>query len=96
MRDQFSAAAEKNHRPAAQVIRDLMRDYVAQNDAVAAFSRISESERAKRQRNFAQAQAIVDLEGFPPSPEFDAKAKRYINGEITLAELTSIETEQIA
>ncbi|GHT95236.1 hypothetical protein AGMMS49545_17850 [Betaproteobacteria bacterium] len=43
LREKFTAAAERNHRPAAQVLRDLMRDYVAQNDAVATFPRISEA-----------------------------------------------------
>jgi predicted transcriptional regulator len=29
LRDQFMAEAEATHRPASQIVRDLMRDYVA-------------------------------------------------------------------
>jgi len=32
LRDQFMAAAAGRHRPAAQIIRDLMRLYIAQNE----------------------------------------------------------------
>lgn len=30
LREEFMAAAEANHRPASQVVRELMRDYVRQ------------------------------------------------------------------
>ena len=32
LRDRFMAAAAVHHRPAAQVIRELMRRYVAENE----------------------------------------------------------------
>jgi hypothetical protein len=31
LRDEFMAIATERHRPAAQIIRDLMRLYIAQN-----------------------------------------------------------------
>lgn len=33
LRDRFMAAAAARHRPAAQVIRDLMRLYIAESEA---------------------------------------------------------------
>ena len=33
LRDQFMAVAANRHRPAAQIIRDLMRFYIAENKA---------------------------------------------------------------
>jgi len=33
LRDQFMAAAALRHRPAAQIIRDLMRLYIGDNEA---------------------------------------------------------------
>lgn len=32
LRDSFHAAAKLQHRPAAQVIRDFMRQYIIEND----------------------------------------------------------------
>ncbi len=32
LRDQFMAVAADHHRPAAQIIRDLMRLYISQNE----------------------------------------------------------------
>ncbi len=32
LRDQFMAVATSRHRPAAQVVRELMRWYIAQNE----------------------------------------------------------------
>jgi predicted DNA-binding protein len=32
LRDQFMAVAAERHRPAAQIIRDLMRLYIAENN----------------------------------------------------------------
>jgi hypothetical protein len=90
LREKFSAAAEKNHRPAAQVIRDLMRNYVAENDAVAAFPRISEAEKAQRRENLEQSLANVQLEGLPRAIKFEAQAQDYVNGEISLDELMAL------
>ena len=32
LREQFMAVAARRHRPAAQIVRDLMRLYIAQNE----------------------------------------------------------------
>jgi predicted DNA-binding protein len=32
LRDQFMAVAASRHRPAAQIVRELMRFYIAQNE----------------------------------------------------------------
>lgn len=48
---------------------------------------ISEDERRKRQEAVNFARASVGLEGFKPSPECEAQAVRFINGEIEIAEV---------
>ena len=48
---------------------------------------ITEAERRKRQEAVNFARASVGLEGFKPSPECEAQAVRFINGEIEIAEV---------
>ncbi|GHT95709.1 hypothetical protein AGMMS49545_19130 [Betaproteobacteria bacterium] len=95
LREKFTAAAERNHRPAAQVLRDLMRDYVAQNDAVAAFPRISETEQAKRQRAVDIARANVGLEGYELSADDEAHFQAFVNGQFDWSELASRRLAQV-
>lgn len=51
-------------------------------------------ERRKRQEAVNFARANVGLEGFKPSPEDEALAVRYINGEIELSEVIETVKEQ--
>ena len=48
---------------------------------------ITEAERRKRREAVNFARASVGLEGFKPSPECEAQAVRFINGEIEIAEV---------
>ena len=48
---------------------------------------LSVAERRKRQEAVNFARASVGLEGFKPSPECEAQAVRFINGEIEIAEV---------
>ena len=57
------------------------------DDKKAARPAISETERRKRQEAVDFARASVGLEGFKPSPECEAQAVRFINGEIEIAEV---------
>ena len=52
-------------------------------------------ERRKRQEAVNFARANVGLEGFKPSPENEALAVRYINGEIELSEVIETVTVQM-
>jgi len=90
LRAAFGEAAALEDRPAAQVLRELMRAYIAQvrergyhpaNDAISAV------ERRRREDAASFALASVGLEGFTPSKDALEQTRRHINGEISLAEL---------
>jgi hypothetical protein len=53
-------------------------------------SRISDEERARRKAADDYARASMRLEGFVPSAFSDEATRRYIEGEITRAELTAV------
>ena len=52
------------------------------------------AERRKRQEAVNFARASVGLEGFKPSPECEAQAVRFINGEIEIAEVIATINER--
>jgi hypothetical protein len=52
---------------------------------------ITDAERRKRQAAVDFARASVGLEGFKPSEEAEAQIRRYIEGEIELAEAMKLE-----
>ena len=84
LRDSFNEATERNHIPAAQVLRAFMRDYVrqARNPAPA----ISPAERKRREEAVNYARASVSLEGFKIGKAEEEHARRFINGEIDMPE----------
>lgn len=84
LRDSFNEATERNHIPAAQVLRAFMRDYVqqAQNLVPA----ISPAERKRREEAVNYARASVGLEGFKIGGAEEQHAQRFINGEIDMNE----------
>ncbi|TQM98466.1 hypothetical protein BDD18_4354 [Acidovorax temperans] len=55
---------------------------------------ITDDERRKRQKAVDFARASVGLEGFKLSPECDALAVRYVNGEIEISEVIEGINEQ--
>lgn len=60
LRDQFMAVAAGRHRPAAQIIRDLMRLYIASNETPNALT--AETIRNGRQgEDVFQASSASDL-----------------------------------
>lgn len=96
LRADFMAAALKEHRPGAQVLREFMRAYVNQtrergnspaNDA------ISPIERRRREAAVNFAFASVGLEGFKPSNASEMAARRFINGEIGLADFVQVKPD---
>lgn len=84
LRARFVAAAKSQRRPAAQVLRELMRDYVDRSQV----EKISADERHRREEALKFAIANVGLEGFEVSQGYREQAERYVNGEIEFAELT--------
>lgn len=96
LRAEFAHAVLQEHRPAAQVLREFMRAYVNQarerqtpptNDAMSA------SERRRRENAVNFARSSVSLEGFQPSEADEARARRFISGEIELAEFVQLKAE---
>lgn len=61
---------------------------------VSAAAPITDAERRRRQAAVNFSRASVGLEGFKPSPECEALAVRYINGEIELSEVIETVKEQ--
>lgn len=79
----FQEAVALENRPAEQVIRELMRDYVAARLRPSAIS------GEKRLEAVRFAAANVALEGLSVTAEADELARCFVNGEITLDELVS-------
>ena len=55
---------------------------------------ITPKERARRQKYIDGARANVGLEGFRPDADTEERARRYVNGEITLPELLDMRYEK--
>jgi len=87
LRAQFTRVAESEHRPAAQLLRDLMRGYVEQFRAHK--PRISAAERKRREEAFNYARASVGLEGFDVPDAYSKEAERFIRGEMDFSALTA-------
>jgi predicted transcriptional regulator len=79
LREAFHAAAENVDRPAAQIIREFMRDFAQKNA-----HEISPEEKARRTEIVAFAKANLELEGETISPELLDAAMMYANGQISL------------
>ena len=95
LRSSFTEAAEIEHRPAAQVLRELMREYIARvRQARTSVSTVSATERSRRENAFNSARASVGLEGFKVTDEYEVQAKRFTKGDIPFSELTKIVHEQ--
>jgi hypothetical protein len=96
LRDAFAEAALQEHRPSAQVVRELMRAYVAQareRGQVPAHNGISAAERQRREAAVSFARASVGLEGFKPSDATEAQAQRFIAGDIPLSDFVRVKPD---
>jgi hypothetical protein len=93
LRASFTQAAELNHRPAAQVLREFMRYYVEQTQKreVMPAVALSTAERQQREKAVAFARASVGLEGFKPSASDEDRARRFIDGSIGLADFLRVD-----
>ena len=88
LRDSFNEATERNHIPAAQVLRAFMRDYVQQARNLAPPA-ISPVERKRREEAINYAKASVKLEGLSVPDAYSNEAERFIRGEIDFPSLTA-------
>jgi predicted transcriptional regulator len=84
LRERFNRAAKAIHRPASQVIRELMRNFVAQSEEKI---ESSDNELFKRQIAADFSTANIELEGGKIPPDFAALIERYKRGEIGFTEL---------
>ena len=90
LRARFTEAAGSEHRPAAQVLRELMRAYVSQTQARAGGGNAAAAERLRREDAVNFARASVGLEGFTLSAQDEANAARLINGDLALAQFVQV------
>ncbi|MDD2746716.1 MAG: antitoxin VbhA family protein [Acidithiobacillus ferrooxidans] len=91
LRTSFTKATEMEHRPAAQVLREFMRDYVEKTRSCATVRPpMSAAERERREDAVNYARSSVGLESFKLSRDDEEHAQRFINGEIALAEFVKV------
>lgn len=94
LRARLIEAAGSEHRPAAQVLRELMRAYVSQAQARAAGASATgtaaAAERLRREDAVNFAHASVGLGGFALSVQDQADARRLINGDLALAQFVKV------
>jgi hypothetical protein len=85
LKSEFQHAALAADRPAAQILREFMRDFVAKNRTSGVVAPIgSTAEERKVALNFGRAS--VALEGFSVSSEAQVQQERWVRGEITMEE----------
>ncbi len=90
LREDFNEAAEAERRPAAQVLRELMRSYVSHvRGKTDSAQRIDAGEHDRRRSDFDAAVASVALEGFTVPASYKTEAERFIRGEIGFDALTA-------
>lgn len=89
LRAEFSDAALLEDRPAAQVLRELMRAYVSQSRERGhgpANDFVSPAESRQREKAVSFARASVGLEGFKPHKADKELSRQYVAGEITVSD----------
>lgn len=89
LKEEFLKVAVELDRPASQILRELMRNFVSQSNmpkssATSANANLSESEKRDRAHAASLARASMALEGFSSSAEARAMTARFVNGEVSL------------
>ena len=80
LRAEFTEAASRDHRPAAQVLRELMRGYIKQvgaKDRAPANDGIPVLDRFDREEAVKFGRASVALEGYKTSPELAVQQQQF-------------------
>ncbi len=96
LRAEFAAAASLEDRPAAQVLRELMRAYVNQSHERGhspSHDSISQAERRRREAAVNFARSSVGLEGFTPSEAAETGARQFIKGDTQLADFVQVKPD---
>ncbi|MCF3643341.1 antitoxin VbhA family protein [Rhizobium sp. TRM95111] len=96
LRIRFNEAAERQHRPAAQLIREFMHRYVEHVHKTDSAHSIGAAESERRRQAVINARASVGLEGFKITDDDEEQALRFITGEIDLADFVKVSNEQAA
>lgn len=86
LRDAFAEATALVDRPAAQVLRELMRGYVAHSREPVT---IDAAEGRLRAAAISAGIASVALEGFTVPTAYRDEADRFVRGEIDFSALTA-------
>lgn len=90
LRSDFIEAARHDDMDGSKVVRDFMRNYVAQSrgrQRQAANDSIQGMDRLSRQDAVDFALASVALEGFTPSAAAQARAREFVAGVLSVADL---------
>jgi hypothetical protein len=82
---EFQQAANSIERPAAQVLREFMRTFVARVNQAEPSRSISTSP-AQRQAAVDFGRASVALEGLAISPQAEALQQQFVRGDISIEE----------
>jgi antitoxin component of RelBE/YafQ-DinJ toxin-antitoxin module len=85
LRQQFNEAATRAHRPAAQVVRDFMREFVEKSLPRKPMTLTPEELERREAVDFALANS--ELEGYETSAAQNELFERFARGEITGEEL---------
>jgi predicted DNA-binding protein len=92
LRDQFNEAAVRVDRPAAQIMRELMRGFVEKN--LPPKQPLMTMEEYERRKAVDFVLANSELEGYKTSDEQKAVFERYAKGEITTDDIHRIIEEK--
>ena len=85
LKAKFQRAAEVLDRSEAQILRDCMCDFVAENE-ISTASTSARSTVDERQAAVGFGRASVALEGFAVSSAAEAQQQRWVRGEISMEE----------
>lgn len=84
--DSFNAAVKSAGQPAAEILEELIRQYI---------EKIACAQKLKRKEAYDFARASMFLSGFKPSPCAELHAQRFIDGEIDLVEYLRPSFEEV-
>jgi predicted DNA-binding protein len=90
LRDQFTVIASRVGRPAAQIIRELMREFVIRAQTP------SEQDLVERRMAVDFARANTELEGFSISEDFAEALEKLARGEINIDDIHRQTEEKFA
>lgn len=102
LRASFAKAASLEHRSAAQLLREFMQTYIAENQVQRAPPSSTKSsakandkttEQRKRQQAVDFARASIGLEGLHLPPAAEQQAQLFVSGAIGLTEFVNAMTK---